>query len=135
MRMFYIGLGFASVLLIALIVYMLIPEPAVTELRRLELKQLELKRLELALREHAIRIIPLTKGTKGDRLPVIVPTPSPPVVVLESPPLVAVPPPEVPEVKQAQADAPPHKPDLCERHHMRKVIIHGGRSWRCRRLR
>jgi hypothetical protein len=26
----------------------------------------------------------------------------------------------------------PREQDVCERHHMRKVITHGGRSWRCR---
>jgi hypothetical protein len=112
MRMFYIGLGFASMLLIALAVYIFIPTPATTDHK-----------------EHAVRVIPLTKG---DRLPIATPTPTPvivPTIVMnEQSPL-----PPVPEVKQAQTLTPPHKPDLCERHHMRKVIINGGRSWRCRK--
>ena len=49
-------------------------------------------------------------------------------------PIVSVP-------KPSETPAPPAKPvkvaavekDVCARHHLRKVVTHGGRSWRCRR--
>jgi len=48
---------------------------------------------------------------------------------------------EIPIVRVAKP-APPAPPppqvkvaelDICARHHLRKVVTHGGRSWRCRR--
>jgi hypothetical protein len=45
-------------------------------------------------------------------------------IVRVAKPLPPAPPPQ--QVKVAEID-------ICARHHLRKVVTHGGRSWRCRR--
>jgi hypothetical protein len=89
----------------------------------------DLEKFDAALREHGmIRVVPLEKA---DRLPIAEPEPK--TLVAEEPPAPIQPPP----IQQANAidlaQATPHKPDLCERHHMHKIYIHGGKSWRCKK--
>ena len=84
---------------------------------------------------------PLPKKT--DRLALYVPPPDPaptPVAAIPAP-VATIEPATEDDLKQARAEMRHHhahhhhhheRGDVCTRHHMHKVVTHGGKSWRCR---
>jgi hypothetical protein len=90
-----------------------------------------------------IRAVPIVRAeptpVKTERIALETPPPAPATVV--PPPVIMPPvipqeddPPPVRTRRQRIASAAPTRGgDVCTRHHMRKVVTRGGKSWRCRR--
>ena len=77
---------------------------------------------------------------KTDRLALYVPPPDPAPTPVAAIPVATIEPATEDDLKQARAEMRHHRAhhhhhergDVCTRHHMHKVVTHGGKSWRCR---